>query len=320
MASASRLCATELFAQASVFEMAPEYGMNIRTIFQNENQEWRSGWRIVAMTALLAITVVAVNVGWKALGLPGQKTGGPWMFLLFASLIAGLSFAGMLLLLRVFEKRGPEAIRMAFTSRAWLETGVGTLLGAAPICLLVGLALVAGYGTVAPGNLELADFLPSLLPALGALFFLAAWEEFTLRGYLLRQLSIGLNPMAAIVLTSLLFGLMHSGNPGANWQGLLYTAIGGFLMALLVIRSGSLWLVIGYHFGWNAAAYNLFGLELSGLEGEQSILASTITGADWLTGGSYGFEASLPAVVFEVLVLSVALRLTKPSRSEPISG
>jgi len=293
--------------------------MKIKPIFQNANNEWRSGWRIVAMIALLAIVGVAVNVGWKALGLPGQKTGGPWMFLLFASLIAALSFASMLLLLRVFEKRGPDAIRMPFTSSAWGETAAGTLLGAVPICLLTGLALAAGYGTVGPGNLGLADVLPTLLPMLGAGVLLAAWEEFTLRGYLLRQLSIGLNPTAAVVITGVLFGLMHSGNPGANWQGLLYTAIGGILMALLVIRSGSLWLVIGYHFGWNAAAYSLFGLELSGMEGDKSIFASTITGADWLTGGSYGFEASLPAVVFEVLVLSIALRLIKQKGSEPFS-
>ena len=290
--------------------------MKIRPIFQNANKEWRSGWRIVAMIALLAIVGVAVNVGWKTLGLPGQKTGGPWMFLLFASLLAALSFASILLLLRVFEKRGPDAIRMPFTSSAWGETAAGTLLGAVPICLLTGLALTAGYGTVGPGNLGLADLLPTLLPVIGAGFLLAAWEEFTLRGYLLRQLSIGINPTAAVVLTGVLFGLMHSGNPGANWQGLLYTAIGGILMALLVIRSGSLWLVIGYHFGWNAAAYSLFGLELSGMEGDKSIFASTLTGADWLTSGSYGFEASLPAVVFEVLVLSIALRLINPNRSE----
>jgi membrane protease YdiL (CAAX protease family) len=285
--------------------------MNIRTVFQNDNREWRSGWRIVAMLAVLAIVGVGVNVGWKALGLPGQREGGPWLFLLFVALISGLAFAGILLLLRIFEKLGADAIRMPFVARAWLDTGIGTLLGAVPICLLVGLALVAGYGDLGPGNVGIADILSSLLPMLAAGFLLAAWEEFTLRGYLLRQLSIGLNPTAAIVITGVLFGLMHSGNPGANWQGLLYTAVGGILMAMLVIRSGSLWLVIGYHFGWNAAAYNLFGLELSGLEGDKSILASTLTGSDWLTGGTYGFEASLPAVVFEVLVLSVALRLIK---------
>jgi hypothetical protein len=37
-------------------------------------------------------------------------------------------------------------------------------------------------------------------------------------------------------------------------------------MALLVFRYGSLWLMIGYHFGWNATASGIFGLELSGLD------------------------------------------------------
>jgi hypothetical protein len=88
-------------------------------------------------------------------------------------------------------------------------------------------------------------------------------------------------------------------------------------MGLLVIRSGSLWLLIGYHFGWNATASGLFGLELSGFEEGASVFISSLTGPEWLTGGDYGFEASLPAVVFEVLVLSVALRLVGTSRSTP---
>jgi membrane protease YdiL (CAAX protease family) len=266
------------------------------------------------MVVVLGIIVVAFNVGWKALGLPGRTSGGPWMFLLFATLITGTALGGVVLLLRYFENRGLGAIRMPFSARAWKEAGAGTLLGAIPVSLLVGLAYVAGYGSITTGNVAMSALLPKLLPAILVLFPLAAWEEFVLRGYLLRQLSIGLNPMAAVLITGVVFGLLHSGNPGANWQGLLYTAIGGILMALLVIRSGSLWLVIGYHFGWNVAAYNLFGLELSGIEGDTSILTSTLTGADWLTGGSYGFEASLPAVVFEVLVLSVTLQFIRSAR------
>ena len=121
--------------------------------------------------------------------------------------------------------------------------------------------------------------------------------------------------MARVIITGILFGLMHSGNPGANWQGLLYTAIGGALMGLWMIRSGSLWLLIGYHFGWNATASGLFGLELSGFEEGQSVFVSSLSGSPWLTGGDYGFEASLPAVIFEVLVLSVVLRFTGANRS-----
>jgi len=293
--------------------------MHIRQLFRGSDGTWRTGWRIAAMLLLLTIVIVGINVGWRALGLPGQQQGGPWMFLLFSSLVSGAALGIITLLLRYFENLGLAAIGMPFAARAWSETAVGTLLGAVPVSLLVGLAVIAGYGSVSPGGMNAASFVQMLLPMLLAGFLLAAWEEFVLRGYLLRQLSLGLNPAAAVVITGVLFGLMHSGNPGANWQGLLYTAIGGILMGWLVLRSGSLWLLIGYHFGWNATASGLFGLELSGFEEESSLFNSTLAGADWLTGGSYGFEASLPAVVFEVLVLSAALWLIKQKGSEPFS-
>ena len=291
--------------------------MRISTVFRNQENEWRTGWRIVAMFVLLAGVVIGINFGWRALGLPGQDETGPWRYVVFATLICSFAFGVIVLLLRFFERRGPAAIGMPFVAKAWRATAAGTLLGAAPICLMLGFAVLAGYGTVTAGSMTVADLLPQLLPMLIAGFFLAAWEEFVLRGYLLRQLSIGINPAAAVIITAVLFGLMHSGNPGANWQGLVYTAIGGLLMGWMVIRTGSLWLMIGYHFGWNATAYSLFGLELSGFEGDSSLFNSSLGGADWLTGGSYGFEASLPTMVAEVLVLSTALRLVGISRNAP---
>ena len=48
---------------------------------------------------------------------------------------------------------------MSFTSKAWKEAAAGTLLGAVPICLLVGLALVAGYGSIAIGGLAASTLL-----------------------------------------------------------------------------------------------------------------------------------------------------------------
>ena len=291
--------------------------MRLRTIVRGPDDTWRTGWRIAAMLALLAIVVFGVNVGWRALGLPGQQQAGPWMFLLFSLLVSGGALGVIALLLRYFERAGFAAIGMPFVATAWKDIAVGTLLGAVPVSLLMGLAVIGGYGSVSSGGMNVENFVSMLLPMLTAGFLLAAWEEFVLRGYLLRQLSLGFNPAAAVVITGLLFGLMHSGNPGANWQGLLYTAIGGILMGWLVLRSGSLWLLIGYHFGWNATASGLFGLELSGFEEKGSIFHSTVSGADWLTGGSYGFEASLPAVIFEVLVLSTALLLIRRKGSEP---
>jgi len=270
----------------------------------------RSGWRLLVFILLLTAIVLVVNVSWRALGLPGRTVDGvpqPWAFLWFTLIITGSVFGLILLLLRYLEQLGPAAIGMPFDRRFLPATLVGLLLGALPVCLLIGLALIAGYGEVTLRSNTSSQLAGSLLPMLAVGFALAAWEEFVLRGYIFRQLSLGINPVAAVLITGIAFGLLHSGNPGANWQGLLYTAIGGILMGWLLLKTGSLWLLIGYHFGWNAAASAVFGLELSGFEDDASIMSSTLSGADWQTGGSYGFEASVPAVMFELLVLSAAI-------------
>jgi hypothetical protein len=166
---------------------------------------------------------------------------------------------------------------------------------------------LGGYGSFAPGSASLSTVGTAMLPALGGVFLFSALEELVIRGYLFRQLALLRNPLFAAVTTGILFGLMHSGNPGANWQGLVFTALGGFLMGLLLIRSGSLWLLIGYHFGWNACSGNLFGLTVSGMDLQTTVWTTELMGSDWLTGGSYGFESSLPAVFCELTVLSAVL-------------
>jgi membrane protease YdiL (CAAX protease family) len=231
----------------------------------------------------------------------------PWAFFAFTALISACALAVVLLLLHYFEQRGPTAIAMPFERKSISMAFAGMLLGALPIALLLAVAVVAGYGDVAVRTIDPLQLLIALLPLLGAGFVLAAWEEFVLRGYVFRQLALGINPMGAVIISGLIFGLLHSANPGASWQGVLYTAIGGMLMGWLLLQSGSLWLLIGYHFGWNVTASSVFGLDVSGFGGDNSILQSTFSGPEILTGGSYGFEASLPAVSAEFPVLLLAI-------------
>ena len=278
--------------------------------FYNKNSQLRSGWRILIFAVLIAAVVAVVNIAWRALGVPMGSSAGnlePWLFLAFVSLIAAGGLGMIVLMLRRFERRGLAAIALRLERPAIGQLASGTLLGALPISLLMALALTFGYGEISAQSIDGRMLFNQMLPALVTGFIVAAWEELVLRGYLLRQFSLGSNAATAAIVTGVIFGLLHSGNPGANWQGLLFTVIGGILMAWLLFRSGSLWLLIGYHFGWNAMASAVFGLTLSGLADEASLFKSTLTGSRWLTGGDYGFEASLPAVAFELLVLSTVI-------------
>jgi membrane protease YdiL (CAAX protease family) len=59
---------------------------------------------------------------------------------------------------------------------------------------------------------------------------------------------------AAIVLSGLIFGFLHAGNPNADWWSSTAIAIeAGLLFGVLFCLTRSLWVVIGLHAAWNIA-------------------------------------------------------------------
>ena len=289
----------------------------MRAIFINNDGQWRIPWRILMMFVLVIAAALAINKGWRVAGLPGQKAASPSQFLGFVLLLVAATLSIIRMLLRIFEQRGFDAIWLPLNWSAWKPLALGTLLGAIPIMLLVAMSVLGGYGEIASANVDASVLIAALVPTLAAMFLISGQEELVMRGYLFRQIALARGPLIAAVVTGILFGLAHSANPGANWQGLLFTAIGGTLMGLLLVRSGSLWLLVGYHFGWNAVSGNVFGLEVSGMDVQSTVFLTTLSGSEWLTGGDYGFESSLPAVFLELAVLSGALLYLYKKGPEP---
>ena len=114
---------------------------------------------------------------------------------------------------------------------------------------------------------------------------------------------------AAMIFQAALFGALHLGNPGATAVGVVAIALeAGVLLAAAYMYTRRLWLVWGLHFGWNFAQGSLFGVRVSGTPISRSWLVSRPTGADALTGGMFGVEASPVAVVFCLLAAGLLLR------------
>ncbi|MGI4730677.1 MAG: CPBP family intramembrane glutamic endopeptidase [Janthinobacterium lividum] len=68
----------------------------------------------------------------------------------------------------------------------------------------------------------------------------------------------------AVLVSGLMFSVLHLGNPGADWVWLLRLFVQGMLLAYAAYRTGSVWWSIGYHTGWNWASAPLFGAAGSG--------------------------------------------------------
>src|SRR6185295_3781147 len=246
-------------------------------------------------------------------------TGGDQL-LLFRALELPFEIAFALLFVRWLDRRAPATIGLAWPRRGSplrqaLLVPLATLgflaLWLVAIEARADLAIRGLSSQMAPGGFEGRDLL-----ALGLLFlaFLGQGgiEELLVRGVLYSQLRESFRPVAAAVATSLLFALLHAGNPGFTPAAALNTFLAGCLLAALRERTGSLWAPTLVHGTWNFAVGALLSVPISGLE-ISHLLDVRLRGSEGITGGAYGPEASW--VLAPLLALAVAL--VAPSRRPP---
>jgi len=155
----------------------------------------------------------------------------------------------------------------------------------------------------------------------GALFALSAavLEEVVFRGYLFRLLSAAAGTWIAVLLTSALFGAAHAANPGATLFSSFAIAVeAGVILAGAYAMTGRLWMPIGLHLGWNFAESTMWGMSVSGGVITPSLTRGNLSGAPILTGGEFGPEASIVAIMLCFAVGAILLwRTVRLGRVQP---
>src|SRR3569623_1060960 len=87
----------------------------------------------------------------------------------------------------------------------------------------------------------------------GVLLFLpqSLVEEMLSRGYLFSALRDGVGEIGALAITSLGFGLLHMGNPGATAQSVSVVVLAGIFLGAILVITRSLYAAWMAHFAWN---------------------------------------------------------------------
>ncbi|SDG47573.1 hypothetical protein SAMN05216553_108245 [Lentzea fradiae] len=218
----------------------------------------------------------------------------------------GLAVAGLACyrwLARVVE--GRDTVLEVAPRHRWAGLARGAALGAWLFCSVLALiGMLDGWGRVTWGSFS------GVLGVAGVLAAVATMEEIVFRGVLFRMLEERAGTAVSVVVSSSLFGLAHLLNTGATpWTALSVGLTGGGVLAAAYVVTRSLWLPIGLHFGWNFAQAGVFGVELSGADVEPSgLLLLELDGPVVLTGGPFGPEASVPAVLVCLVATGVLLR------------
>ena len=254
----------------------------------------------VLFVVFAAVMVLSGRVGAAAAGhaLPGLAAG-------VACAAAALGLYG--LLVRRLERRRVPEIALAGAGR---RLGRGTLLGLGTFTVAIAvIALLGGYRLTGWGSPAGA------LGTLGLMSSVAVAEELLFRGVVFRLVEEFAGTWGALVVSGLLFGGLHLVNPGATLWGALAIAVeAGGMLAAAYAATRSLWLPIGLHLGWNLAEGGVFGTVVSGTgHSGHSLLLGNLSGPAILTGGGFGPEASLPAVLVCLALTALLIRSARRS-------
>jgi hypothetical protein len=242
------------------------------------------------MIGLFALVLLAVGPGMAVMRhiLP---TGTPQSAFL-ANIISGVIAVSIYaLLVRFGEDRYPDELSI---KAAPAQLAAGLTLGTVMLGTVMALLLAFDLYTI--------DWLGSA-PAWragGHAIQAALIEETLVRAILFRLLWRAFGPVPAFIVSAAVFGVSHIVNPGATIVSVLCIALeAGIMLGALYALTGRLWVSFGVHAAWNFTQGYVFGATVSGGEAGPALAHSVARpeASVLLTGGSFGPEASLPALL-----------------------
>lgn len=274
---------------------------NIKLIFYGA-QGLRVGWKVLLFAAIV-ITLFLATHPLLNLVAPRSPTGpiSLQMDVIHEFWLALLVLAATSVMARL-ERRPLRSY--GYTDSAGLQRlCFGACWGFLSISVLVWALWLHGSlvfdGFSSANRHVLPDAAGSVLGAL----LVGLTEESLLRGYLQFVLARALGFWWAAVTLSLIFGLMHGGNDGETWLGLLGAGAGGLFFCLSLWYTKSLFWAVGFHsaLGWGESY--LYGTPDSGEVAPWRLITTHPTGDPLWSGGSAGPEGSLLMVPLLVALI-----------------
>ena len=191
---------------------------------------------------------------------------------------------------------------------------LGLLAGALTAGIAILISVVGGQAGWVSDSGNFGSYLTQSLKTIAVLSPAALAEEIIFRGVPLVLLASAFGRGSAIVGTSVLFALVHAGNPNATQLGLGNIALAGIFLGVCFYAPGGIWTAFGAHLGWNSLLACL-DTPVSGVPFEIPLLDYNAGAPAWLTGGTFGPEGGLAATLaLTVAIVAAARWAAKSSR------
>jgi membrane protease YdiL (CAAX protease family) len=260
---------------------------------------------MVAMLVVV-VTILSLQSAVKSL-FPGDAT-----TLGMAFVCTLLAYAAYFAMVRLGEGRWPSELAIGPVLREYLN---GFLAGCGIITLVVGSLWLTGQYDISRGNW--LDWPHELRETIGT----GLLEELLARLILFRLFARAFGLPAGFLVSAAAFGAAHLANQNAS--PLAAIAIeAGLLFASFYFLTGRVWMSAGIHAGWNLSLGGIFGARVSGMTGEGSFLFSLPShgSSGLITGGAFGPEASIPAIIVGLASFIVTMSIAPNARPDTLSS
>lgn len=128
-------------------------------------------------------------------------------------------------------------------------------------------------------------------------------EEILCRGYILNNLMSSINKYRALLITSVIFALLHGFNSNLSWIGMVNLLLAGVLLGSTYIYTKNLWFPISLHLFWNFIQGCVFDYNVSGMD-VNSFFLFDIPINNSFNGGDFGFEGSILCTILTIVAIA----------------
>ena len=293
-------------------------------IFKNDYNQIRSGWKIGILFLSFTITTLIVSFIFTVVYgviiiaknppiLPDKTyiqeqfsgmTNFPAVCLQLIQCICMIFF--VILFWKVWDKRKIKDIGFTNIKNSLKDLLIGLLIGATSFAI-VAIILLSTKSVELVNSFTKPNFSSSLIIQLIIFIFVGINEELFARGYcmtVLKQTKISWVP---IVVSSIIFALMHSMNAGISLLAYINLFLFGISMGYLFMKTKNIWMGIGYHITWNYFQGDIFGFLVSGNVTDSIYTIKTIS-PNIINGGNFGPEGGLVVTILLVITILITYK------------
>lgn len=276
-------------------------------MFKNQAGQIRSGWKILLTSLLLLVIVIIINVVMEGViqylynqgtFITDAATANTVFFFTTMFLQEAIYICIPILIWKYAQKQPLTRMGLPGLGRHWKEFLVGLGLGTLSIAaVFLFLAAIGSIKTAWSPQLDVTSLLFLLL------FILVGFAEETFsRGYIMSTLRQTKNRRTVVLVSAVIFALMHIANSNFSILPFINITAVGILFAFMYIQSGNIWMPIGYHITWNYFQGAVFGFSVSGAD-TGSLFVTENAGTSVLNGGEFGPEGGIAVTAVILLGL-----------------